>query len=167
MSDYSPGDVAEARRVADRFLDAVRQGNEATARSLLLTSDDESVELPGMSEEEKAGYELGPGQVEGELVVVEARLWRTPPGETEQEEQEMPLVVRREEGEWKVDIGASITRMFGFDMEEAFTQMAEGLGEALSEGMEAMAKGLGETLGGPSETEDNPPQLPSEEERPA
>ncbi len=167
MSDLTPGDVAEARRVTDRFLDAVRQGDEATARSLLVTSDDESVELPGMSKEEEAGYELGPGQVEGDLVVVEARLWRTPPGETEKEEQQMPMVVRRDEGDWKVDIGASIERMFGFSMEEACSQMAEGLGEALSEGMEAVAKGMGEALGGPGQTEEDPPQLPSGEERPA
>ena len=167
MTDLTPSDVADARRVADRFLDAVREGDEATAHSLLVICDDESVEMPGMSKEENAGYELGPGQVEGDQVIVKARLWRTPPGETELEEQEMPMVVRREEGDWKIDIGASITRMFGFDMGEAFTQIAEGLGEAISEGVEAMAKGLGETQGVPSEAEADPPQLPSDEERPA
>lgn len=134
-------DLSRAREAADRFLQAGQRGDEATAKALLITHEGESLDFKSMHGA-ALGYELGQAQADGELVVVEAKLRATPPGESQAQEQSLPLVLRQVDGTWKVDMGASINRMLGVNVEEAMTQMAEGLGKAMAKGVEAIAEGL-------------------------
>lgn len=142
-SALTPQDLAEARETVVRFLDAAKQGDEATVRELLVLGDGEKMDFKHMHDS-TTGYELGEPQADGELAVVDAKITgATPEGGGEPEEQSLPLVVRRVDGAWKVDMAASINRMMGFDLGEAMTQMAEGLGSAMAKGFEAVAEGLG------------------------
>ncbi len=139
----TPRDLAEARKVAERLAQAAQQGDEATARELLILGEGEKMDFASMHASTQS-YELGEPKADGDLVVVEAKIAGPPPdGGGEAQVQCLPLVVRRVDGAWKVDMGASITRMMGFDLGEAMTQMVEGLGNAMAKGMEAVAGGLG------------------------
>jgi len=136
-------DLSLARQVADRFFQALLRGDEAAAKALLIPHEGESVNLNTMQPPEGSGYELGEPRAEGDEVIVDAKLTGGPAGEPGPQEQSLPLVLRMVEGGWKIDMGASISRMLGVNVEEAMTQVAEGLGKAMAKGMEAFAEGLG------------------------
>jgi len=141
-SDFTPEDLAEAREAADRFLQAVEQGDETTARALLVPIEGESMDFNSMHES-TTGYELAEPQAEGEQVLVEAKVSGAAMGEGEPPVQNLPLILRPVDGAWKVDMGASINRMLGVNLGDVMSQMAQGLGDAMSKGMEAVAEGFG------------------------
>ena len=141
-SELTAQDLAEARQAVERLLQAAQGGDEATARELLILGEGEKMDF-GHMHESTASYELSEPQADGELAVVEAKISGPPPeGGGEPEVQPMPFTLRRVEGAWKVDMGATITRLMGFDLGDAMTQMAEGLGNAMAKGMEAVAEGF-------------------------
>jgi hypothetical protein len=140
-SNLTARQLADARETADRFLTAVSQGDEAAARSLLIADDSETVDFNSMADG-SADFTLGEVHGEGDLAIVATTLKAVPPGQSEAVEQAIPMVLRQDGGQWKVDIGASMKRLLGFDLEEAMTEMAKGLGETMSKGMEAMAEGM-------------------------
>ncbi len=158
-SELTAQDLAEARETVERLLQAAQQGDEATARELLIMGEGENLNFSDMHAS-TASYELGEPQADGELAVVEAKISGPPPeGGGEPEVQPMPFTLRRVDGAWKVDMGATITRMLGgVDLGEMMTQMAEGLGKAMAPAMEAMAEGF-KALG--------EPEAPPEGEDPA
>ena len=145
----SAQDLSLARQVADQFFQALQRGDEAAAKALLIPHEGESVDLNAMQPGASGGYELGQPRAEGDEVIVDAKLTGAAPqesGASPQEagpqEQALPLVLRRVDGDWKIDMGASITRMLGVNVEDAMTGMAEGLGNAMAKGVEAFAEGL-------------------------
>jgi hypothetical protein len=124
---------------------------------MLILGGGESLDFKSMRDSTLA-YELGPPQADGDLAIVEAKIQGPKPeGGTEPAVQTLPLVLRRAEGAWKVDMGASIQRMLGFNLEEVMTQMAEGLGSALGKGMEAMAEGMTAALSPPAAAQGEEP----------
>ncbi|MBM4041493.1 MAG: hypothetical protein FJ290_23575 [Planctomycetes bacterium] len=161
-SELTPQDLAEACEAVERFLQAAQSGDEATVRELFILGEGEKMDFDKMHAS-TVSYELGEPQADGELAVVEARIsGPAPEGGGEPEVQAMPLTLRRVDGAWKVDMGATITRLMGFDLGEAMSQMAEGLGNAMAKGMEAVAEGFS-ALGEP----EAPPQIEDPNFRPA
>jgi len=134
----TPADLSAARAAADGFLHAVMTGDEAAARVLLMTRDGESLDFKTMHES-TAGYELGPAKADGAQVVIIA-IVRAAPGK--EAPPALPLVLARENEAWKVDMGASITKMLGVNLEDLVKQMAQGLGDVMVTGMQAVAEGL-------------------------
>jgi len=156
----TPQDLAAARDAADRFAQAIMQGDEAAARALL-TGDVEGWNF-NSAREAAASYELGEPVAEGSQAIVEATLrGPAPPDGGEAPSQALPIVLTQVEGEWKVDFNASITRMLGgVNLEEAMTQLVEGMGEAMKGVGEAMAQGMeavAESLGAPELPEGEAP----------
>ncbi|HUT36939.1 MAG TPA: hypothetical protein VNE39_25880 [Planctomycetota bacterium] len=141
-SELTPQDLAEAREAVERLLQAAQQGDEATARELLILGEGEEMNFKSMHAS-TVSYELGEPQADGELAVVESKILGPAPDDGgEPKEQCLPFVLRRVDGAWKVDMGASMTRMLGVDLGEAMTQLAEGLGNAMAKGMGAVAEGF-------------------------
>jgi hypothetical protein len=134
-------DSAAALAAARGFLEAVKQGHTDAAKAFLVPQDADSVDIQGIAGG-GADYSLGPARADGDLVVVEATLRVEPPGEPSAEGQTLPLVLRPIDGEWKVDMTASISRMLGVDVGQAMTQMAEGIGQAVGEGLKSAFEGL-------------------------
>lgn len=152
-------ELEQAREAAEAFLQAIQRGDEAAARALL-SEDDGSVNFPSMGGAETS-FELGPVQADGDKAVVPATLRALPPGETQVQEQIMPLVLVQVDAQWKVDMNASIERMFGGDFMQGMQDMARELGEGLAEGMKNLAQGLGEAFGkamGEGDTPEDPDQ---------
>jgi len=137
----TPKDLAKARQVAVRFLDALKRGDEPAAKALLVAEDAGSVNFPSISDG-AAEFSLGEPQADGALVIVEATLRGCPPGQSQAQDQALPLVLRQADGQWRVDTGASIKRMLGVDLEEAMTDLATGLGQAMADGMKSVIEGL-------------------------
>ncbi|MBN2491213.1 MAG: hypothetical protein JXQ29_10245, partial [Planctomycetes bacterium] len=127
----SAEELAEARQTAERFLGALQKGDEAAARELLGGEDDGSVSFP-MAGKGDVEFELGEPQADGARAIVEAKLRSRPSEAAEPEEQVIPLVLERTGTEWRVNMGASIERMLGFDLEDCMTDLAEGFGKAVT-----------------------------------
>lgn len=138
------GDLSGARKVAETFLQAVMRGDEAAARAGLILTEGESMDFKSMHESIER-FELGEAKADGEVVVIVATVTAKPGQDAP---PPLPLVLTRAGGTWKIDMGASITRMLGgVDLDGMMQQVAQGLGEAMAKGMEglgeAMAQGLG------------------------
>ena len=131
-------DLSAARAVAVRFLDAVKAGDEPAARALLHVRDGETIDFRTMHET-TAAYTLGPAEADGAYVVAVATITAAPGREAP---PSLPVVLSRPDGAWKVDMGASLNRLLGVDLEGIMKQMAEGLGAALSQGFDAMGQAL-------------------------
>lgn len=146
-SNLTPADLTAARNVAEQFLQAVQRGDEAAARGMLILTEGESLDFKAMHAS-TTSFELGQGQADGAQAVVEAKITEITPGKGEpaqggaaQSVKDMPLVLRRVDGVWKIDMGASITRLMGgLNLEEMMTQMAKGLGDVMAKGMEAVGE---------------------------
>lgn len=161
----SSADLAAARAVAARFLDAVKGGDESGARALLRVRDGETVDFRTMHESTGA-YTLGPAEADGVNVVVVATITATPGREAP---PSLPVVLTRPDGAWKIDMGLSMNRLLGVDVDGLMKQMAEGLGQALSQGFDAMGQalaGLG-AAEGPAPAEPAPPAADAPARRPA
>jgi hypothetical protein len=131
-------DLAAARAVAVRFLDAVKAGDEPAARALLRVREGETIDFRTMHESTGA-YTLGPAEADGAHVVTVATITAAPGREAP---PSLPVVLSRPDGAWKVDMGLSMNRLLGVDLEGMMKQMAEGLGTALSQGLDAMGQAL-------------------------
>ncbi len=164
-SDLTPADLSAAQEAAEKLLQAVQRGDEAAAKALLIPVEGQSMDFKSMHESTTA-YELGEPYAEGQQVIVEAKVRGAAQGEAPAPEQDLPLVIKRVEGAWKIDMSASINRMLGVNLEDMVTKMAEGLGQALGKGMEAMAEGLSTALSG-AEGQASKPQVEADEEGPA
>lgn len=143
-SKFTAEDLSGARKVAESFLQAAMRGDEAGARALLILTEGESMDFKSMHES-IAGFKLGEAKADGGAVVIVATVTAKPGQDAP---PPLPLVLNRVGSGWKIDMGASITRMMGgVDLEGLMQQMAQGLGEAMAKGMEglgdAMAQGLG------------------------
>ncbi|MFO0934816.1 MAG: hypothetical protein U1E39_19190 [Planctomycetota bacterium] len=131
-------DLVAARAVAVRFLDAVKAGDEPAARALLHVREGETIDFRTMHESTGA-YTLGPAEADGANVVTVATITAAPGRDAP---PSLPVVLSRPDGTWKVDMGASMNRLLGVDLEGMVKQMAEGLGAALSQGFDAMGQAL-------------------------
>jgi hypothetical protein len=146
-SSLTPADLAAARNTAEQFILAVQRGDEPAARSMLILVEGEKMDFKSMHESMTA-YELGQPKADGEVAVVDAKITATTPGEgtpaqgeAAPEVKELPLVLRRVDGAWKIDMGASITRLMGgIDLGQMMEQMAKGLGDVMAKGMEAVGE---------------------------
>lgn len=134
----TPQDLAAARDVAVRFLDAVRAGDEPAARALLVLQEGESLDFRTMHAS-TAGYTLGPAEADGAHVVAVATITAAPGHDVP---PALPIVLSRAGRGWNVDLGASMNRLLGVDLKQVMAQMAEGLGTALSQGLDAMGQAL-------------------------
>ena len=120
------------------------RGDEAAAKSFLILVEGESMDFESMHAFVEA-FELGEAKADGAVVIVVATV-RAKPGQDAP--PPLPLVLNRVGDAWKIEMGASISRMLGgVDLGGMMQQMAQGLGEAMAKGMEglgdAMAQGLG------------------------
>lgn len=131
-------DLAAARAVAVAFLEAVSRGDEAAARAVLIVRDGETVDFHTMHAS-MASYALGEATAEGAQVVAIATITARPGTDAP---PALPMVLAREGRAWKIDMGASINKLMGVDLEALVKGMAEGLGNALAQGLGAIGEGL-------------------------
>ena len=94
-----------------------------------------------------ASYALGAPAVEGETVVVVATVVGKPGQEVP---PALPIVLRRDAGRWRIDMGASMTRLLGVDLGALMETMAKGLGDAMASGFSALSRGLDATTPPPA-----------------
>ncbi len=138
-------DLAGSREAAEQFLDALKRRDDAAARAMLVPEQTETTNLPSAEDEGERDFELGQPRAEGADALVDAKLRMTEPGATEPEELSLPVVLRRQEGAWKIDWDASVGRMLGVNLQE----VAEGLGSAMAQGLQALGEGLQTAFSGP------------------
>jgi len=143
-AQFTPKDLQDARKTAEGFFQAVLKGDEAAANLLLIMREGESMNLSAMRDSTES-FELGPAKQDGDVAVVVAVVHAKPGQDAP---PALPMVLTMVNGAWKVDMGASVTRLMGMDPEQMLQQMAEGLGKAMAQGMEAMTQGLSAALGG-------------------
>ena len=142
----SPADLATARAVAVTFLEAVKRGDEAAARAVLIVRDGETVDFPTMHAS-TGSYALGEAVAEGAGVVAIATITARPGTVAP---PALPIVLAREGAAWKIDMGASMNRLLGVDLDALVKGMAEGLGAALAQGLGAIGEGLSSMSSGPA-----------------
>ena len=156
-STLTPENLQRARQAAERFLQAVQRGDEPAARALLILGEGGKLDFKSMSES-IASIALGKAQAEGEQVVVVATV--TPkPGQPEV--PPLPMVLKRADGAWKIDMSASINRMLGVDLEKTMETLVQGLGDAMAKGMEAIGAGLSAGLSALSSPPEDAPPAPT------
>ncbi len=153
-AQFTPKDLKDARNTAEGFFQAVMKGDLGTARSLLIMQEGESMNFEAMRDSSES-FELGPAKQDGDVVVTIAVI-RAKPGQDAP--PALPMVLRQVDGAWKIDMGASVTRLMGMDPADMLKQLAEGIGTAmaqgigaLGQGLEAIGKGLSEAMGGGGE----------------
>lgn len=136
--------------VADRFWAAVQDGDVETARAYAIESESSSLKLEGEHSSVES-YELGESRSEDGKALVETRL--TTAGEWELDIS-FETVLVEEDGEWKVDVEQTGSRMvravIGASTEELVKGIADTLRGAMGQVMEGVAEGmkdLGEALG--------------------
>jgi hypothetical protein len=141
-SALTPEDLRQARQAAEQFLQVVQRSDEAAARELLILGEGGKLDFKSMSESISA-CALGEAQAEGEQVVVVATV--TPkPGQPEV--PPLPMVLKRVEGAWKLDMSSSINRMLGVDVEQMMNTLVQGIGDAMAKGVQAIGEGLSQGL---------------------
>jgi len=141
-TSLTPEDLAAARETLEQLLQAVQRGDEAAVREMIIIGEGENMDFESMHNS-TAAYELGEPEADGDVVVVTTDIHEKPEDDgTVSATVHMPFVLTKADGTWKVDMSATIQRMMGFDLGDAMTQMAEGLGNAMAKGMEAMAEGF-------------------------
>jgi hypothetical protein len=69
------------------------------------------------------------------------------PGTTDMQEMTVPVIVVQEEGEWKIDLPATMERLMG-GMTSALGSAMEAVGEALSTAMSGVGEALAAGMGG-------------------
>jgi hypothetical protein len=141
-SGVTAKDLSQACNTVERFLQAVQKDDEATAKAQLILREGESLDIKSMRET-TLDYELGKPEVDGDQIIIEAKVRES----DQAEPTSRPLVLSRVEGTWKIDIGATVNRMLGVNLDETMTQMAEGLGEVMEGVGKAMAEGLSQAFG--------------------
>ena len=120
-----------ARGAVARFLDACAREDESAARAVLTAGSQDGFNIhAGPTGDISA--RLGEEAEDGDFRLVPVTLG------ADGEEQEMPFLVREEEGEWRVDMSATMERVMGFDPED----LVESMGQAMAGGMEAMGEAL-------------------------
>lgn len=134
----TPADLAAARAVAVTFLEAVKRGDEAAARAVLIVRDGETVDFKTMHES-TASYALGEATADGAQVVAIATITARPGTDAP---PALPIVLSRGGAVWKIDMGASMSRLMGVDLNALMKEMAEGLGSAMAQGLGAIGEGL-------------------------
>lgn len=138
-ASVSPSQAAAARAAADAFLAAVVRGDEAAARAALIVREGESVDFATMHAS-TASYALGEPAVEGDTVVVVATIVAKPGQDVP---PSLPIVLRRADARWKIDMGASMNRLLGVDLGALMSEMVKGVGDAMAAGFSAVAGALG------------------------
>jgi hypothetical protein len=96
---------------------------------------------------------FGEDEVDGEFVVIPTTLT------VEGMNQSMPFSMREEDGQWRLDMSATMERLMGFSPEEMLESMGEAMaesmgaiGDAMSEGMGAIGDAISESFDSTGET---------------
>lgn len=141
-----PSVPAEALAVLRAFLDAGARQDEAAMRACLSKSTLESGSFNPSAAPQGLAFEVGEARREGAVVVADVSgreagaAAGTPPALT------LPCVLVEEDGAWKVDLKASMDRMFGGSVEEALESMVGTMAEAMKGVGEALAEGLSQAF---------------------
>jgi hypothetical protein len=111
------------RGVLAKFLKACVTRDEETARALLTVSSVDGFDIEYISSD-LTKAELGESQSEGALVVIPTTL------SDEQGDEEIPIVMAKEEDNWRVDYNETVKRLMGgITPEDMLRQMEDAIKE--------------------------------------
>ncbi len=161
---------AEAVKVLQAFLDAGERKDEAAMRACLSRSTLESGKFNPDASPQGARFVFGQSCMEGEAALVQVKI--LPQGAPDDAEPMMnlPCIIVQEDGAWKLDLNASLERMFaGGELDKVLTDMTEAVGNAMKGIGEAMGDALTEAFGGDGSAGEAPrwddvPLTPGDEE---
>jgi hypothetical protein len=138
---------AEALQVLQRFLDAGQRHDESAMKACLSRRTLESGQFDN-SGPQGVRFEMGEGQMEGDGALIPLKLIPLDAPADAPPAMVMPCVMLNEDGQWKLDLPATMERMMGGGIEAAMEQAAtvistamEGVGQALAEGFGEMSVG--------------------------
>ncbi len=141
MSASTESDTRAAVAVLKRFLDASLRKDEAEMKACLTRRTLESGQLKAGPE--GVTFEVGEPAVEAEIIVVPVKGVPIENVEGAPPEMVLPCVMMREDGDWKLDMIATMERMMGGGMAAAFEQIGSAMGEAMKGVGDAMASAFG------------------------
>jgi hypothetical protein len=154
-SGGTPGDGTPAGTLLEMMI-ATLEKDFDKAKSLMTEKSLEGT-TPG-SPPGDVEVRLGEVKYEGELAVIETL------NKAGEQEMTLPFILAKENGQWRVDLGATMERFMGPAIEQLGAALQEGMskmGEAMGEAMKGMAEGMSEAFSSMSlPAEDAPPAHP-------
>lgn len=147
MSDLSASDSAEATRVLQAFMDAGTRHDEEAMRACVTRATVESGSMNASGGPEGMRFVLDEQHREGDVVVIRARAFPLDAPEGAEPALEMACLMVQEDGQWKLDLMATMERMLGGNLDEAMGQMADGLSQAMEGVGEAIGEGFRQAFG--------------------
>lgn len=132
---------AEAVGVIHSFLDASQRNDMAAMSACLTRQSLESGQLHGSPEGVR--FVVDETHMEGATAIVTISGFPLEAPADAPAVIQMPCMVVQEEGQWKFDIGATMDRMMGPQLEAAMQQVADGMGQALEKVGQALTTALG------------------------
>ena len=161
-------DTGPAVETVRTFIEAGKVKDTGTMKSCLtkVTIENGQLNLEGPVIE---SYTIGNPQVEGDIIIVPTDMKASQVPEGQPSEMNMPFVLMQEDGGWKIDLGKSVERMLGFNMEDMMEEMGnamKGVMEGVADGMKQAFEGMGEAMSGGGELEAESEEETIEEESP-
>ena len=128
--------------VAEQFWEAGKNGDSETARSLV--SENSSAQISEDAQTPIVEYGVGDATVDGTEAMVGTTLVLELGNGTREVEFETALI--QEDGEWKIDLDQTTSRMMGVILGATMEDLGAQLGEAMKGAMEGVAEGLAEGM---------------------
>jgi hypothetical protein len=149
MSDSPARVPAGALNALQKFLDAGQRRDESAMKACLSRRTLESGQFDN-SGPEGVRFEFGEGCMEGENALIPLKMIPIDGPADAPPVMEMPCVMVQEDGQWKLDLPATMERMMGGGLGAAMEQVATVMTTAMEGVGRALAGGLGEMMGGGS-----------------
>jgi hypothetical protein len=149
MTQLSAGVPFEAVQTLQKFLDAGQRRDEQALKACLSRRTLESGQFDPAGPE-GVRCELGEGQMDGETAIIPLKLIPLDAPADAPPAMVMPCVMLNEDGQWKLDLPATMERMMGGGIDAAMEQVATVMSTAMEGVGQALADGLGQVMGGGS-----------------
>lgn len=145
---------AEAKAVLQKFWEAGLRQDEKTMRACLTRKTLESDQFDPSSSPQGARFMFKESHMEGDQAVILVRALPQDAQDDAPSLMDMPCIMVQEDGEWKLDLVATIDRLMG-GFEAALGQAAGAIGSAMEGIGHAVGDALGQAFGSPAA---QPPQ---------
>jgi hypothetical protein len=143
------------------FLDAGLRHDEEAMKKCVTRQSLESGQVDVSATPDGMEFVTDNDHMEGETAVIGVRAFPAGTPHDATPAMEMPCLLVREDGQWKIDLVATIDRMMGGSFEAMAGQMATAMGEAMEGVGKALADGFSQAFGenSPAALEGGPGQM--------
>lgn len=146
---------ADAITTVRTFIEASGRKDLEGMKQCLTTETLEKGEFHGDAPELER-YEVKGAVPEGNGFIVAVELYPKSPPEGQPPMLVMPFVLIPEKGAFRIDMGASMNKMFGGDLDQLLKQLAEGMKTAMEGVTTVLAEGMKSAFSPPPEMQKKP-----------